>query len=129
MPTAFFKSRPEMGGVREGEFTAMCTSHPAVRQWMGDALTYVFRQVPDLGGVYAITASENLTNCASHGALAPLPALQARSDADILAEVVAAIEEGVHRGNPKATSSSPTGAGKATATPRISSRGCRNRSG
>ncbi len=38
MPAAFFKNRPEMAGVREGEFTALCTSHPAVRQWMGDAL-------------------------------------------------------------------------------------------
>ena len=76
MPAAFFKNRPEMAGVREGEFTAMCTSHPAVRQWMGDALAHVFREVPDLGGVYAITASENLTNCASHGDLAVLRALQ-----------------------------------------------------
>ena len=102
MPAAFFKNRPEMAGVREGEFTALCTSHPAVRQWMGDALAYVFRQVPDLAGVYAITASENLTNCASHGDWRSCPHCKARSDADIIAEVVAVIEEGVHRGNPKA---------------------------
>jgi len=102
MPAAFFKNRPEMAGVREGEFTALCTSHPAVRQWMGDALTHVFRQVPDLGGVYAITASENLTNCASHGDWRSCPHCKARSDADVLAEVAAVIEEGVHRGNPKA---------------------------
>ena len=55
MPTAFFKDRPEMGGVRDvrdtkGEYTALCTSQPAVRRWMGDALAYVFRQVPDLAG-------------------------------------------------------------------------------
>ena len=102
MPAAFFKNRPELAGVRESELTALCTSHPAVRQWMGDALAHVFRQVPDLGGVYAITASENLTNCASHGDWRSCQACQARSDADIIAEVVAVIEEGVHRGNPKA---------------------------
>ena len=102
MPAAFFKNRPEMAGVREGEFTALCTSHPAVRQWMGDALAHVFREVPDLGGVYAITASENLTNCASHGDWRSCEHCKARSDADIIAEVVAVIEEGVHRGNPKA---------------------------
>ena len=102
MPTAFFKSRPEMGGVREGEFTALCTSHPAVRQWMVEALAHVFRQVPELAGVYAITASENLTNCASHGAWRSCGRCKTRSDADILAEVAAAIETGVHRGNPKA---------------------------
>jgi hypothetical protein len=102
MPAAFFKDRPEMGGVKEGDFTALCTSHPAVRQWMGDALAHVFREAPGLGGIYAITASENLTNCASHGDWHACPHCKERSDADILAEVVATLEEGVHRGNPKA---------------------------
>jgi hypothetical protein len=102
MPAAFFQRRPEMAGVREEEFTALCTSHPAVRQWMGEALASVFRQVPDLAGVYAITASENLTNCASHGNWHVCPHCRARSDVDIIAEVVAVIEAGVHRGNPKA---------------------------
>ncbi|OQA00091.1 MAG: hypothetical protein BWY71_00834 [Planctomycetes bacterium ADurb.Bin412] len=102
MPASFFKNRPEMGGVQEGDYTALCTSHPAVRKWMGDALAYVFGQVPGLGGVYMITASENLTNCASHGGWHACPHCQTRSDTDILAEVVAVIEEGVHRGNPNA---------------------------
>src|SRR3990172_8867731 len=69
---------------------------------MGSALTYVFRQVPDLAGIYAITASENLTNCASHGDWHSCERCKSRTDADILAEVVSALEEGVHRGNPKA---------------------------
>lgn len=102
MPGSFFEDRPEMAGVQEAELTALCTSHPAVRQWMGDALTHVFREVPGLGGIYAITASENLTNCASHGDWVSCPHCKARSDADIIAEVAAVIEEGVHRGNPQA---------------------------
>jgi len=102
MPAAFFQNRSEMAGVKEGDFTAMCTSHPAVRQWMGDALAHIFREVPGLGGVYTITASENLTNCASHGDWHSCPHCKDRSDADILAEVATVIEEGVHRGNPKA---------------------------
>jgi hypothetical protein len=102
MPVAFFKNRPELAGVREGESTALCTSHPAVRQWMEAALAHVFRQVPDLGGVYAITASENLTSCASHGNWRSCEHCKARSDADIISEVAAVIEEGVHRGNAKA---------------------------
>lgn len=102
MPTAFFKDRLELGGVQETELTALCTSQPAVRQWMGDALAHVFREVPGLGGVYAITASENLTNCASHGGWQACPRCKERSDTDILAEVAAMIEEGVHRSNPKA---------------------------
>ena len=102
MPASFFKNRPEMGGVPQDDYIALCTSHPAVRKWMGDALAYVFRQVPDLSGVYMITASENLTNCASHGNWHACPNCQARSDADILVEVISVIEQGVHRGNPQA---------------------------
>ena len=103
MPASFFDKRSDMAGVREKEFTAMCTSHPDVRRWMGDALAHVFHEVPGLGGVYTITASENLTNCASHGGWRTCAHCKGRSDADIIAEVVAVIEEGVHRGNPKAS--------------------------
>ncbi len=102
MPAAFFKNRPEMAGVREGELTALCTSHPAVRQWMGDAVEHVFREVGGLAGVYTITASENLTSCASHGGWNACARCKERSDADIITEVNAVIEAGVHRGNPQA---------------------------
>jgi hypothetical protein len=102
MPHPFFQNRRELAGVKEDELTALCTSQPAVRQWMETALTHVFREVPDLDGVYAITGSENLTNCASHGAWRACPHCQGRSDAEIIAEVVAVLEKGVHRGNPKA---------------------------
>lgn len=102
MPAAFFESRPGIAGVCEGPLTTLCTSQPAVRQWMADALAHIFREVPGLGGIYTITASENLTNCASHGAWHGCPRCKERTDADILAEVVATLEEGVHRGNPEA---------------------------
>lgn len=102
MPEAFFKNRPELAGVREGEFTAICTSQPKVRQWMSDSLTHVFREVPDLAGVFSITASENLTSCASHGQMAQCPRCKNRTDGDIIAEVCATIDQGVHRANPKA---------------------------
>ncbi|MFO7973343.1 MAG: hypothetical protein R6V12_01765 [Candidatus Hydrogenedentota bacterium] len=102
MPASFFKDHPDVAGVQEGDLTALCTSHPAVRQWMSDALAYIFRETPELAGVYAITASENLTNCASHGDWTSCERCKTRGDADILAEVAGVIEEGVHRGNPNA---------------------------
>ncbi len=102
MPTAFFQDRPEMAGVREGDLTALCTSHPAVRRWMSDALAYVFSQVPGLAGVFTITASENLTNCALHGQWRQCPHCRGRSDAEIIAEVNTTIAEGVQRGSRKA---------------------------
>ncbi|RIK86383.1 MAG: hypothetical protein DCC67_02890 [Planctomycetota bacterium] len=102
MPHDFFEQRPDMAGVRSGEFTALCTSDPRVRQWLSDSLAYVFREVPGLGGVFTITASENLTNCASHGGRSACSRCAARSDAEIIAEVNAAIAEGVHRSAPRA---------------------------
>lgn len=104
-PQAFFANRPEMAGVRGWlgqDFTAMCTSNPRVRKWMSDSLAHVFTEVPDLGGVFTITASENLTSCASHNRQAECPHCKSRSNAEIIAEVNATIESGVHRGNPQA---------------------------
>ena len=102
MHTPFFETHPDLAGVSSGGLTALCTSQPAVRAWMADTLAYIFREVPELAGVYAITASENLTNCASHGDWASCPRCKQRGDADILSEVVATIEEGVHRSSPSA---------------------------
>ena len=81
---------------------AMCTSNPRVQKWLGDSLAYLFREVPGLGGVFTITASENLTNCACHGAHANCPRCKHRTDTEIIAEVNTVIAEGVHRGNPNA---------------------------
>jgi hypothetical protein len=102
MPGAFFRDRPAMKGAPEGGHFAMCTSSPEVRGWVSDALAHVFRSVPGLGGVFTITASENLTNCASHGGQGGCPRCRDRKPAEIIAEINTAIESGVHRGSPDA---------------------------
>jgi len=102
MPAGFFEKRPDMKGVRESDHFAMCTSSLKVKEWIGGALCHIFKNVPDLGGVFTITASENLTNCASHGRFQECPRCKERNPAEIIAEVNATIEEGVHRANPKA---------------------------
>ena len=102
MPPAFFASRPEMAGVREGDHVALCTSETRVRAWLTDSLAHVFSNVPRLGGAFTITASENLTSCASHFRHRECPRCAKRSGPEILAEVNAAVEHGVHRGNPAA---------------------------
>jgi len=102
MPASFFARRPRMRGVQEGDHFAMCTSDARVRGWLADALAHVFREVPGLAGAFTITASENLTNCASHGRHTACPNCKGRSPAEIIAEANAAIEAGVRRGNPDA---------------------------
>lgn len=103
MEASFFQGREQLRGVQEGDHFALCTSAPEVRQWLADSLTYVFKQVPHLGGVFTITASENLTNCYSHGRRAEsCPRCSKRSGPEVIAEVNRTIAEGVWAGNPQA---------------------------
>jgi len=101
-PKAFFANRPGMAGLDLGDRHLMCTSHPRVRQWIGDSLTHVFREVPDLGGVFTISASENPTNCTYARGHKNCPQCQDRTHKEILLEVNRTIAEGVHRGSPDA---------------------------
>jgi hypothetical protein len=103
MEAPFFKGRDNIKGIQEGSFHTLCTSTPEVRQWLTDSLTYVFKQVPGLGGVFTITASENLTNCYSHSRTAAgCPRCSKRSGPEVIAEVNKAIATGVWAGNPNA---------------------------
>ncbi|MDD2600854.1 MAG: hypothetical protein PHO37_16800 [Kiritimatiellae bacterium] len=104
MPQEFFDvaGRETLKGISRGGLHTMCTSIPAVRQWISDSLAYVFQEVEGLGGVFTITASENLTSCASHRLTAGCERCKNRDYADIIAEVNTTIAEGVRRGNPKA---------------------------
>ena len=99
----FFKGREDIKGVQEGDAFALCTSAPQVRQWLTESLAHVFKQAPGLGGVFTITASENLTNCYSHSRTAAgCPRCSKRSGPEVIVEVNKAIAAGVWAGNPQA---------------------------
>ncbi|MCL5104322.1 MAG: hypothetical protein M1133_09435 [Armatimonadetes bacterium] len=68
MPEEFFDKYPESKGMRalQDSYYGMCTSDPRVREWLHESIAFIFSQVPDLGGVVVISASENRTNCYSH---------------------------------------------------------------
>jgi hypothetical protein len=100
---SLLEDREELRGVRQGDYAVLCTSAPQVRQWITGSLRHVFESVPNLGGVFTITASENLTNCYSHNrSAAGCPRCSKRSGPDVIAEVNAAIAAGVRAGSPKA---------------------------
>jgi len=102
MPIAFFEKRREMAGTEESGYHALCTSDDKVRKWLGDAAAHVFREVPGLGGAFTISASENLTHCASHFNHSGCPRCALRDPDEIIADANALIEEGVHRSAPDA---------------------------
>ena len=102
MPATFFDAHEEERGVAEGSYCAMCASSPKVRKWLSDALTGLFSDVQGLGGIFTITGSENLTSCVSHRRFDECPRCSKYTDAELLADLNAAMEEGVHRAAPDA---------------------------
>jgi hypothetical protein len=100
MPAEFFACHPDIKGTYDAynpEYFAMCTSTPEVRQWLSESLAHVFSQVPELGGIFCITASENLTNCYSHGRAQFCPRCSKRQGAEVIAEVIQTFRDGVRR--------------------------------
>ncbi len=101
MPVEFFKDRPEMKGLVEGDHAAMCTSSPEVRKYLADSIESICRAVPDLAGFFTITASENLTNCWAHHTGQNCPRCGPRGQADVLAELHQTFKDAVDRAGGK----------------------------
>ncbi|MBL9139715.1 MAG: twin-arginine translocation signal domain-containing protein [Verrucomicrobiales bacterium] len=87
LPLAFFERYPHLKGVTEGDHAALCTSVPEVQQYLVDSVASVCRAVPDLGGFFSITFSENLTHCWSHNGGKGCPRCSQRPPAEVLGEV------------------------------------------
>ncbi len=103
MPPSFFAGRPELRGSFHGGVHAMCTSAPAVRDWIRASLAHVTRHAPGLGGFFTITMSENHTNCYSHtnawrdktGRVKDCPRCSERESWDVIADLHLAMQEGI----------------------------------
>ncbi|HTL54949.1 MAG TPA: twin-arginine translocation signal domain-containing protein, partial [Candidatus Limnocylindrales bacterium] len=95
MPLGFFDNHVELKGASEGDHAALCTSVPEVQRYLIDSIERISTAVPGLGGFFTITASENFTNCWSHGGGAQCPRCSKRSAAEVIAEVNSLILEGI----------------------------------
>ena len=102
LPAPFFENRPHIRGVAQEKYFAMCASAPETRRWLVDSLAAVFADVPGLGGIFTITGSENLTTCASHMRQGECPRCSQRDYVDLIADLNAAMAEGVWRSAPDA---------------------------
>lgn len=98
MPLSFFGRRPELKGVVNGGQAMLCTSHPDVQAYITSALAAITRQVPNLGGFFSITASENRTNCWSHNQGAGCPRCGKRGAAAVIGELNGLYHRGIQQG-------------------------------
>ena len=107
MPEDFFNTEERKGligvkGGQGGNLSSLCTSNKIVLDWLRNSFEKVFSSVPGLGGVFTITASENLTSCASHRKQAECERCKDVPYDKIIADVNRSIHEGVKKGNPAA---------------------------
>lgn len=102
MPNAFFDDKPELRGVPLGDYASLCTSAPAVQDYMQNAIARICTTVPELAGFFTITASENPTNCWSHYRGGECPRCGERGPAAVIAEVNATILAGIQQAQSKA---------------------------
>ena len=104
MPLAFFDRYPEWKGVEFPELgvATLCTSQPEILNLLRQNTEDLFRQVPELAGVFTITMSENPTNCHSRWTGRECPRCSSRPVPEVVAEVNRTIEEGIHAASPDA---------------------------
>ena len=79
----------------------MCTSKPAVREYLRKNLRELALAVPGLAGVFTIVCSENPTNCWSHSPKETCcPECMKRGAPEVFADVDAIIAEALHSVDP-----------------------------
>ena len=81
---------------------ALCSSQPQVIDFLTKGINNLFSNCQKLGGVFLITRSEHHTHCYSHTETPDCPLCSTRNPADILADVINAIEKGIHTAAPEA---------------------------
>ncbi|MBI5387173.1 MAG: hypothetical protein HZA90_21095 [Verrucomicrobia bacterium] len=109
MPLRFFETRPQLKGTVEGDHAALCTSDAEVQKFLVESVATICRAVPDLGGFFTITASENFTNCWSHGGGVKCPRCGKRPAAEVIAEVNRLIVEGIRQSGARHSSTANPG--------------------
>ncbi|MBR5542833.1 MAG: hypothetical protein IKU65_01900 [Oscillospiraceae bacterium] len=101
MPLSFFEKYPAMKGRTMDMYAALCTSNPAVLQYLRDAIRMLCENVPELGGFITITCSENLTHCKSREEGEECARCKNVPVSKLVADVLCAISEESRKVNPR----------------------------
>ncbi len=101
MPMHFFEKHPELLGHTDGVEGSLCTSLPEVQKYITDSVTAICKAVPEIGGFFTISASENRTHCYSHTGYPNCPRCSKRPIHEVIAESSVLIAKAAKAVNPK----------------------------
>ena len=105
LPLAFYEKKPHWGGleVAPQQTKTICTTRsPEPLQWLEDSMRKLFSEAKGLGGVFCITMSENPTNCHFHVQHDLCPSCREVPPEKIIADIISAMERGMHAADPEA---------------------------
>ncbi|MCX5642188.1 MAG: hypothetical protein NTY10_02985 [Candidatus Omnitrophica bacterium] len=125
----FWKTHPELKGQTmtfsglskefDATYISLCTSAPAVKEYLEESSYNLFKAVPGLGGAFLITASEVPTHCYSHFPLPQTkftdsemakwagrkficPRCAQRKPEEVAAEIITLVNRGIKSASPQA---------------------------
>ena len=103
---AVFSDHPGSRGAlhSNGTFRTLCSSDRITREFLVNAWASLFEDIPELGGLQAITGGEGFYHCLmrSHNSPDPCPRCARRQGPLVVAELVNAVARGIRAKNPDA---------------------------
>lgn len=105
MPMAFYDKKPLWAGwsVPTNKTRCICTTaSPEPLAYLESAMEKIFSEAKGLGGAFCITMSENATNCHFRTKSHECPSCKNHLPEKIIADVIAAMERGMHKADPSA---------------------------
>ena len=100
MPIDFFDKHPDLMGRKTDMYAALCTENSTVMQYLRSGVRTLCEAVPDIGGFFAITCSENLTHCKSKFEGEPCQKCKDVPISKLVSNVICAISEESRKVNP-----------------------------
>ncbi len=103
MPGSFYDQKPEWEGINVNGLKANCTMRAKEPlEWLEGALKNLFSEVIGLGGIFCISMSENPTHCHYTAQHELCPFCKDVPPEKIIADVIRAMERGMHAVAPDA---------------------------
>ncbi len=105
MPDEFFKKYPHLCGHSQGNgHSCLCPSTTEIKDYLKNSIAFICKQVPEIGGFFTITRSENLTNCYSHsgsvGIDCTCPRCKEKTVSEVISQTIGCMADGAHSVNP-----------------------------